>query len=73
MLLKLFLNFFLARKVCLLLYFLSCGFWFDRILFSEALFSTFPVKRFMQQFIHSLIMSRFHVKDRSLLFSKKLQ
>ena len=65
--------FFLARKVCLLLYFFSCGFWFDRILISEALFSTFPVKRFMQQLIHSLILSRFHLKDRSLLFSKKLQ
>ena len=28
---------------------ISCGFWFDRILISEALF-TFPVKRFMQEF-----------------------
>ena len=46
-------------------------FWFDRILISEALF-TFPVKRFMQELIHSMISSRFHVKDRSLLFSKKL-
>ena len=42
MLLKFFLIFFLALKVCLLLYFFSCGFWFDRILISEALFSTFP-------------------------------
>ena len=63
MLLKFFLNFFLARKVCLLLY-------IDFL--SEALF-TFPVKRFMQELIHSMILSRFHVKDSSLLFIKKLQ
>ena len=48
------------------------GFCFDRILISEALF-TFPVKRFMQELIHSMILSGFQVKDRSLLFSKKLQ
>ena len=43
-----------------------------RILISETLF-TFPVKRFMQDLIHSMILSRFHVKDSSLVFSKKLQ
>ena len=31
-----------------------------------------PLKHFMQEFIHSMILSRFHVKDCSLLFSKKL-
>ena len=39
-----------------------------RILISETLF-TFPVKRFMQDLIHSMILSRFHVKDSSLVFS----
>ena len=47
--------------------------WFDRILISEAL-STFLVKRFVYELIHSKISSsgRFHVKDCSLFFSKEL-
>ena len=42
---------FLAYKVSLfsLYQFQDCGFWFDRIFISEALF-TFPVKHFMQEF-----------------------
>ena len=45
---------------------ISCGFLFDRILISEALF-TFPIKPFMQELIYSMISStcRFHVKNRS--------
>ena len=50
---------------------ISCGFRFDRVLISEALF-TFPVKRFMQELVHSMISSRFHAKDRSVFFSKEL-
>ena len=40
---------------------ISCGFWFNRILISEALF-TFPIQRVMEELIHSMISSRFHVK-----------
>ena len=45
--------------------------WFDRILISEAL-STFLVKRFVQELIQISSSGRFHVKDRSLFFSKEL-
>ena len=72
MLLKFFLIFCLLIKSVCYCTSISCGFLFDRILISEALF-TFPVKHFMQELIHSMILSRFHVKDCSLLFSKKLQ
>ena len=64
--------FFLAHKVgrltCVSIF---CGFCFDRIVISKALF-TFPVKGFMQELIYSMFLRRFHVKDRSVLFSKKL-
>ena len=62
----------LAHWVCLLLY---IDFLWFLVSQNFDLGSTVYIssQAFMQELIHSMILSRFHVKDRSLLFSKKLQ
>jgi len=66
------LKFFLSHKVCLLLY---IDFLWLLVSQNFDLGSTVYIfsQAFMQELIHSMILSRFHVKVRSLLFCKKLQ
>ena len=69
---EVFKKIFLAHKVCLLLY---IDFLWFLVSQNFDLGSTVYIssQAFMQELIHSMIWSRFHVKDRSLLFSEKLQ
>ena len=58
-----FFHLFLAHKVGLFsVHWFPVVLGLTKLLILEALF-TFPIKCFMQELIHSMLLSRFHIKD----------